>query len=70
VKRRRLTLPQRVALAGEILVVYVRVRWLMRRRPVQDIVATLRRGQPGATGPAGGSTGRAPTGRRQRPTAL
>jgi hypothetical protein len=51
VKQRRLTRPQRVALAAEIFVVYVRVRWLLRRRPVQDIVATLRRGHPGATGP-------------------
>ena len=32
----------KVVLAAEILIAYVRVRWLMRRRDVRDIVATIR----------------------------
>jgi hypothetical protein len=41
-RRRRLTPPARIALAVEILAIYVRVRRLMRRHGVQELVTTLR----------------------------
>lgn len=46
----------KVVLAAEILLVYVRVRWLMRRRDVRTIVSTVRtpsRERPDGAGPEG-----------------
>ena len=45
-----LSLPARVRFAGEILVAYVRVRWLMARLELPDAVARLRAGQPRTAG--------------------
>lgn len=46
-----MSIPQKVALASEILVAYARVRRRMRRDDIRDVVASIRSGPTSRTAP-------------------
>jgi hypothetical protein len=46
-----MSVPQKMALASEILIVYVRVRRQMRRGDIRDVVASIRTGPASRTAP-------------------
>ena len=52
---RSLPLPRKLALAGEIVVAYVRIRRLLRRRDLRRTLEAIRTGAPAGRPPTGTS---------------